>query len=119
MHNVTSFLDRLRCRRRSRDWWAYFGAFGDEREGAVVRSPGGCCRRAQDDTRETVAAGCLVPLTAAAVGHGSDSTLANRALTWSRYHPRRSWFAPSQSRSSQSLTPAARNASIRLRAGAA
>ena len=30
MRNVTSFLDRLRSRRPSRDWWAYFGAFGDD-----------------------------------------------------------------------------------------
>ena len=30
MRNVTSFLDRLRDRRPSRDWWAYFGAFGDD-----------------------------------------------------------------------------------------
>lgn len=30
MHNVTALLDRLRCRRHSRDWWAYFGAFGDD-----------------------------------------------------------------------------------------
>ena len=30
MHTVTSFLDRLCGRRPSRDWWAYFGAFGDD-----------------------------------------------------------------------------------------
>lgn len=30
MHHVTSLIERLRCRPPTRDWWAYFGAFGDD-----------------------------------------------------------------------------------------